>query len=260
MELCVRVFQEILFCWFWLHQAHPSFLPASSVCSCFYYTTLFTFWQLCGFAFSYLKSLTTLSLPDSLKYIGEEVFSECKKLESVTLSGNQPLLQEDDVFNLDTISFSEYLFYIKNGKQHHRRHINGTTFVENSIFENCPNLKCIIIQDCVTFTRTTPFTAEDVKYASVLGSYLKSRNPVSKEYIRKNTVLIFWFLIECGDMDLIRRFLDMREFITSETIDEMIGCSLSITDTPKATEIRAMLLHYKSEVLGYGDPGAVFAL
>lgn len=211
-------------------------------------------------AFSYLKSLTTLSLPDSLKYIGNTVFSECKKLESVTLSGNRPLLQEDDAFNLDTFSFSEYLFYIKNGKQHHHRHVNGTTFIENNVFEKCPNLKRIIIQDCVTFTRATPFTAEDVKYASVFGSYLKSRNPVSEEYIRRNTVLIFWFLIECGDMDMIRRFLDLHEFITSENIDELIGCSLSMTDTTNAAEIRAMLLHYKSEVLGYEDSKKMFDL
>ena len=81
-ELSCPSFQENLFCWFWLHQTHHSFLPVSFVCPCFYYIIFDVVLQLCGVALDkstvkilrYIQTHPNISLFDL-----KESFSDCNK-------------------------------------------------------------------------------------------------------------------------------------------------------------------------------------
>ena len=53
------------------------------------------------YAFDGDKSLISIIMPDSVKYIGDGVFRNCNNLESIKISDN--VINQDDVTNKDNI-------------------------------------------------------------------------------------------------------------------------------------------------------------
>ncbi len=95
-----------------------------------------------------------------------------------------------------------------------------------------------------------------VKYAAITGYWLKTKSIRAESYIQGHADEIFRFLINHGNPSIVRLLLDRRMIVHREHIDDLIGYTIE----KNLLELRMELLHYKSEVLGYGDPAAQFKL
>ena len=115
------------------------------------------------------SGLKTISIPKSVYWIGDGVFSECPEINNITIPANIDKLSE---------SMFEGCTSLKKISLH-----NQLERIEDRAFFGCSSLDFIVIPDSVTFIGENSFTGTDKRFIvqCSFGSY-------AEEYCRKNKV------------------------------------------------------------------------
>lgn len=213
-----------------------------------------------AFAGSY--NMTSVVLPEGLRSISSEVFRGCGRLRSVNIPESVESIA-DRAFkgcaSLTGIAIPA-----------------SVTFIGRNAFEDCYNLSSMTLygitfpydqdkvgkEDCfraMEMLKTKDFTVRlyaDLKYAAITGFWLKTGDEAAEAYVKRNISRILPLLIRSDYTEAIRKMLDSGKFVTKKNIDKFITSAIEHGNI----EIQTMLMHYKSDVLGYKDPAAQFKL
>ena len=180
-------------------------------------------------AFDGCKRLKSVQLPSTLESIGISAFHWCESLESIVIP-DQVTEYGDKMFNS----------CIKLKKLKYR-----------GIIVNPNKYQYIDLSPLLTMIHDRDFSI-NMPYHSKIDVIFKIffADPDEKQaidFIKKNFQNIFQTLIYVNDLDLIREILDHTEFMTAETIDEMIRLAID----KRKLEIQVMLTDYKNTHIGY---------
>ncbi len=189
-------------------------------------------------AFFDCKSLTSVIIPEGMTTIGHYAFTRCTSLSGLTIPSSVTRIGDDPFYGCRSIRLFGITFAPKAFKE--KDYTNARKMLQTRDF----SMKI----------------STDIKYAAAVGFWLKTEDEAAESFIRKSISRIMPFLIENGNADAIRKLLESGKFITKKNIDKFIGCAIGHTQNGGSIEIQTMLLHYKSEVLGYKDPAAQFKL
>ncbi len=192
-------------------------------------------------AFHECNSLTSVTIPEGVTSIGEEAFFECRSLTSVTIPASVSSIGEK-VF-CECSSLTSVTMY-------------GITIPLEIIGDND-------FHDAMEMLKTKDFSMElntDIKHVAAVGHWQKTSDPDAERYITEHLDDILPFLIKNHNLEIIQKLLDSGKIITKNNIDKCIEYAIAHTQNGGSPEIQMMLIHYKSEVLGYKDSSTAFKL
>lgn len=181
-------------------------------------------------AFYGCKSLNSVMIPDNVISIGEQSFYCCRNLTSVMIP--------DNVKNIRSRAFSECPHLI-------------LTISEVKL--PAERIKKDDLNKVYAMLKTRNFSAEvtdEVKYAFLVGDYLKTNHADAEEYIRKNFLDIARFLIDYDNREAIAKFIRMKKFFTKENTDELLQYAIE----QEKHEITLMLTDNKHKMGWYDHP------
>lgn len=180
---------------------------------------------------------TVLRIPEGVTDIVEGAVNDCSHLEHIIIP--------DSVTGIGKAAF-------KKSSGLERFTLYGITFRPRRMKPND-------LYDAMEMLRNLDFSVdlpENVKFAAIVGFYLKTNNVQAENYLRNNAIAVFRFLMDSGNENVIYRLLEHGGVLTAESMDAVLKCAIE-----KGTaELSAAFLHYKSEVLGYSDPAESFKL
>lgn len=99
-----------------------------------------------------------------------------------------------------------------------------------------------------------------VKYKILSDDLFSTGDEDVRAYLKKSFMKIMKQLIEENDLICIRQLMERTDFLTKRNIDKCVNYAIANAQNDGGLEIQTMLLHYKSEVLGYADPADAFKL
>ncbi len=195
--------------------------------------------EICGSgAFVGCRSLVSVHIPDGVELIGSETFSGCENLTGLDIPDSVAWIG-DHAFDgcrsirLFGITFSPKVFREKD-------YTNARKMLETKDFSIKLDTK--------------------MKYAAAVGFWMKTGDEAAEAFLKKSISRIMPFLMDHDNIDVIRKMLDSEKFITKKNIDKFIGFAIVHTQNGGSPEIQTMLMHHKSETVGYRDPSAQFKL
>lgn len=189
-------------------------------------------------AFAGCRSLTNVHIPDGVELIGSETFAGCESLTDLTIPESVTWIGDNAFDGCRSICMFGITFAPKVFKE--SDYTNARKMLETKDFSMKLNT--------------------NIKYAAAVGFWLKTGNEAAEAFIKKSLSRIMTFLIENNNPDAIGKMLESGKFITKKNIDKFIECAIAHTQSGGSPEIQTMLMHYKSEVLGYADPAETFKL
>lgn len=187
-------------------------------------------------AFKDCRSLETLMIPDSVRQIGWGAFLAMNSLRRFVLQGISL-----DVSKLDA-DWAAETTEKKTEVYHSEKWDTFFSMLENG-----------------DYTAEFPEAFQPVVHAGVTGYFLRTEDAYAGDYVRGHIGEIMELLMLHDNPDAIGGLLE-KHMISSEYIDECIGFAIAYTQIGGSPEIQTMLMHYKSDVLGYEDPAAQFKL
>jgi beta-lactam-binding protein with PASTA domain len=111
-------------------------------------------------AFEYCKSLTSVTIPNSVTSIGNSAFSDCTRLTSVTISNSVTSIGNNAFYNCTRLTS------VTLG--------NSVTSIGDRAFDNCLSLISVTIPDSVTSIGSCAF----LRCPSLTGIWVDKNNPV----------------------------------------------------------------------------------
>ncbi len=206
-------------------------------------------------AFYECKDLTSVIFPESVTKIGDHAFDGCGKLTNVTLPGNITEIGfrafNDDNMRVTvygvTIDSNVHPFYLDDEKLMKEDDYDHLGIIVNYWDD-------IFLPICdKPHTELTEYPTPLIVF---MGYAVKTGNEEALALLSEDSVRALHILNCFQHMYLFPALLDTGKFVTADNIDELIAFSIK----EELIEVQTMLLHYKSEVLGYGDPMKMFEL
>ncbi len=197
-------------------------------------------------AFAFCENLCQAILPEGVTKIDAHAFEDCSRLthltipSSVTDVGDHVFYGVDELYDLTIYGVRLKCYGCLCDEL-------GDEFYE-----------MIRLIQSKNFAVTS--VSSDVKYVAAVGLWLKTSDPDAERYITEHLDDILPFLIKNHNPEAIQKLLDSGKIIKKENIDKCIEYAIAHTQNGGSPEIQMMLMHYKSEVLGYKDSSAVFKL
>ena len=155
-----------------------------------YKVTIIGYW-----AFAYCKSLTSVTIPNSVTYLGGYAFYDCLSLASVTIGNSVEFIREQvfvDCESLTSIIIPDNVEYIGRNAFYHCKNLTSVTIgndvkiIDGGAFP-CPNLKKVIVKDIAAWCGikfTTPIS-NPLQYAQHL---YRNENTEIKDLVLPNNV------------------------------------------------------------------------
>lgn len=171
------------------------------------------------------KNLTSISIPDSVKLIGNEAFYGCNGLTNIIVDAGNP--KYDSRNNCNAIietSTNELIYGCKNTVIP-----NTVTKIGDSAFLGCTELKNIIIPNCVTEIGSAAFQyCNNLKRIIIPNSVTKIGNDAFKGCSLLTTITIGDSVTEIG----FNAFYNCTRLIKVVVSDIAAWCNISFGDNP----------------------------
>lgn len=172
------------------------------------------------------KNITEIIIPDGVKYIESEAFSECGKFDTVVFPDSLESINTWAFWN----RFDCFEFTVK---------YRGIIFMRKF---NRP------LEEAVYMIANKDYSEImylDYKYPIVLQIFFNDGDDVTTAYIKKNFKKFFVFLTEKEDYTTLEKLIKSGKFITKRNINTYI----IYADEHECYEIFDVLNKYKEEVL-----------
>lgn len=156
------------------------------------------FWN--GLAFENCVNLTSVSLPEGIKYLGVETFTGCTSLEEITIPSGCQLSYDSALFanctSLKTVNLPDGISELANAMFKNCISLetftipDGVTRIPRELFVGCTSLKEVVLHDAVTYIGNSAFYGcSSLKYIDIpdsvtsIGSSAFAKCTSLKEFI-----------------------------------------------------------------------------
>ncbi|MDE6566725.1 MAG: leucine-rich repeat domain-containing protein [Lachnospiraceae bacterium] len=178
-------------------------------------------------AFEWCKKLRSVTIPDSVKNIGYNAFHLCEDLRSITIP-DSVIYIAPCAFQDTKITFTSNNFKI-------------SFFLYDKWYENDSRSLGWFYNQGTDFNRITPC----FKYPMALLRFFGHNENEYRSYIKRNIVRVSCWVIDANDCGLMGRIL-AAGFVTKSNIDRLIDYSIE----KKRNEMTDLLSDYKTENFG----------